>query len=190
MPRVDLTASLTAGGFIESSHTMVELIWWCNNLGQVDNISNNPSFCLKHPGVPDGSDSSDGTSYPLTENYMLPVAQATGRVAYVPPLLCGDIYASSERHMCYTLRRGCSYAEALYTMPGDVYAFLRPSATFYLSAYCYISDAALSPYMFSFEVLSLITIQSSLRIHRLPLHLLRHYRILQVWNILSNLHTL
>jgi hypothetical protein len=45
------------------------------------NISNNPSFRLKHPGVPDGSDGSDGTSYPLTENYTLPVAQATGRVA-------------------------------------------------------------------------------------------------------------
>jgi hypothetical protein len=44
-------------------------------------ISNNPSFRLKHPGVPDGSDGSDGTSYPLTENYTLPVAQATGRVA-------------------------------------------------------------------------------------------------------------
>ena len=50
---------------------------------------------------------------------MLHVAQATGRVAYVPPLLCGDVYASSERHMCYTLRRGCSYAEAVYTTPGD-----------------------------------------------------------------------
>ena len=29
-------------------------------------ISNNPSFHLKHPGVPDGSDGSGGTSYPLT----------------------------------------------------------------------------------------------------------------------------
>jgi hypothetical protein len=45
-------------------------------------ISNNPSFRLKHPGVPDGSDGSDGTSYPLTENYTLPIAQATGRVAW------------------------------------------------------------------------------------------------------------
>ena len=56
--------------------------------------------------------------------------------------------------------------------------------------YWYISDAALSPYIFSFEMLSLITIQSSLWIHRLQLHLLRQYRIFQVWNILSNLHTL
>jgi hypothetical protein len=46
---------------------------WC--------ISNNPSFRLKHPGVLDGSDGSDGTSYPLTENYTLPVAQAMGCVA-------------------------------------------------------------------------------------------------------------
>jgi hypothetical protein len=44
-------------------------------------ISNNHSFRLKHAGVPDGSDGSGGTSYPLTENYMLRVAQATQRVA-------------------------------------------------------------------------------------------------------------
>jgi len=55
---------------------------------------------------------------------------------------------------------------------------------------CYISDAVISPYVLSFEMLPLTTIQSLLRIHRLPLHLLRHYRTLQVWNILSNLHTL
>jgi len=42
------------------------------------NISNNSSFRQKHPGVPDGSDGYHGTKYPLTENYMLPVAQATG----------------------------------------------------------------------------------------------------------------
>jgi len=40
-------------------------------------ISNNRSFRLKHLGVPDGSDGSDGTSYPLTENYTLPVALHT-----------------------------------------------------------------------------------------------------------------
>ena len=39
-------------------------------------------------------------------------------------------------------------------------------------------------------MLSLVTIQSVLRIHRLPLHLLRQYCIIQVWNILSILHTL
>jgi len=82
-------------------------------------ISNDPNFRLKHPGVPEGSDGIVGTSYTLTENCTLPVAQATGRVAYVPPLLCGDVYTSSERHVCYTLRRGCSYAEAVYPTPGD-----------------------------------------------------------------------
>jgi len=44
-------------------------------------ISNKSSFHPKHPGVPDGSDGSDRTSYPLTENSTLPVAQATDRVA-------------------------------------------------------------------------------------------------------------
>jgi len=42
---------------------------------------------------------------------------------------CGDVYAPSEREVCYTLRRGCSYAVAVYTMPGDVYAYVRPIAT-------------------------------------------------------------
>jgi len=57
--------------------------------------------------------------------------------------------------------------------------------------YCYrnITDAGLAPYMVSFEIWSHITIQSSLRTHRMPLHSFRHYRILQVWNIQSNLHT-
>ena len=77
-------------------------------------ITDDTNFRLKHPGVPDGSDGSDGTSYALTENYMAPVTHATGCVAYIPPLHCGDVYASSERHVCYTLRRGCSYAEAVF----------------------------------------------------------------------------
>ena len=46
-------------------------------------ISNNSSVRQKHPGVPDGSDGSDRTSYPLTENSTLPVVPATGRVAHV-----------------------------------------------------------------------------------------------------------
>ena len=49
----------------------------CNKY-RLEAISNNSSFRQKHPGVRDGSDGSDGTSYPLTENYMVPVAQATG----------------------------------------------------------------------------------------------------------------
>jgi len=76
-------------------------------------ISNDPSFRQKHPGVPDGSDSFDGTSYTPTENYTLPVAHATGLIAHVPPLLLDDVYTPSEGHMCYTLRSGCSYAEAV-----------------------------------------------------------------------------
>jgi len=44
-------------------------------------ISSNSTFYQKHPGVLDGSDGSDRTSYPLTEKYTLTVAQATGRVA-------------------------------------------------------------------------------------------------------------
>jgi len=69
-------------------------------------ISNNSSFRLKHPGVPDGSDGSGGTSYPLTENQTRPVAQATGRVAYLP---CGGYYTMplilETRRIVYYARR-------------------------------------------------------------------------------------
>jgi hypothetical protein len=49
-------------------------------------------------------------------------------------LYIAAVYAPSEQHVCYTLRRGCTYALALYTKPGDAYAFLLPSATFHLSS--------------------------------------------------------
>ena len=53
----------------------------------------------------------------------------------------GDINAPSEHHVCYTLRRGSSYAVAVYPTDSTVYAILRPSATFCLStvAICTIS---------------------------------------------------
>lgn len=43
-----------------SSHSAFADIW--------SYISNNSSLCQKHPGVPDGSDGSDWTSYPLNRN--------------------------------------------------------------------------------------------------------------------------
>jgi len=64
-------------------------------------ISDDRSFRQKHPAVPDGSDGSGGSLYPLTENYTLPVAQAMGRVALIPPLLFGDVYAH-QNDMCVT----------------------------------------------------------------------------------------
>jgi len=69
--------------------------WMSDNLeifGEVlGHISNNPSCHLKHPGVPAGSGGADGTSYPLTENYTLPVPQPTVSIGYIPPLLCAGI---------------------------------------------------------------------------------------------------
>ena len=105
-------------------------------------ISNDPIFRQKHAGVPDGSEGSDGTWHAFTENYTLPFAQATGRVANVPPVLGGDVYASSERHVCYTLRRGCSYAEAVYKMPGD-----RRQAWEHLESHSCIQFVFLSMYL-------------------------------------------
>ena len=145
-------------------------------------ISNNPSVCQQHPGVPVGSDGFGWTSYPLTEKCMLPVA-------YVPPLLCAQIRTirtTSVVHSSQRLQLGCS---CLHNAWRCLYLFLAECHILRL-CYCYILDTAFSPYLFSFEMLSRITIQSSLRIHRLPLHLLCQYRTSHVWNILSNLHTL
>jgi len=59
--------------------------WECDKVTlPSSSISNNTSFLLKYLGVPDGSDGSGGTSYPLTENQTWPVAQATDRLAYLP----------------------------------------------------------------------------------------------------------
>jgi len=42
--------------------------------------SHNDSFRQKLLGVPVGSDDSEGTLYPLTAKYTLPIAKATGHV--------------------------------------------------------------------------------------------------------------
>ena len=69
--------------------------------------SNNSNFREKHPGVPDGSDGSDGTSYPLTENYTLPVTQATGRVAYIL-LYIVVTFTHHQKDTCVTLFAGAA----------------------------------------------------------------------------------
>jgi hypothetical protein len=46
---------------------------------------------------------------------------------------CSNMYTSSERHICYTLCRGCSFAGTVYTMHGNVCAILRPSPIHHLS---------------------------------------------------------
>ena len=70
-------------------------------------INNDSRFRLKHPGVLDGSDGSDRTCYPLTENYTLLVAQATGRVAHSPPLLRAW-YTHNQNNRCVTLFAGAA----------------------------------------------------------------------------------
>jgi hypothetical protein len=61
--------------------TLANHISHLDTSGDIEYISNNPTIRLKHPGVLKGSDGSDGTSCPLMENHMLPVAHASGRVA-------------------------------------------------------------------------------------------------------------
>jgi hypothetical protein len=141
--------------------------------------SNNHSFHLKHPGVSDSSDGSDRISYSVTENYTLSVTESTGHVAYIPPILCTQIRTirtTCVLHSSQGLQLCCSLLHNTWRCLCVI-----PAACNILPiCYCFISDATLSPYMFSFEIVSLITIQSAFRLHRLPLHLLRPYRILQV----------
>jgi hypothetical protein len=61
-----------------SCHTTSNYVW---------KISNNSIFRWKHPGVPDGSDGSGGTSYPLTENQTQRVALHTSLAADIIPCL-------------------------------------------------------------------------------------------------------
>jgi hypothetical protein len=77
------------------------------HLHHLSAISNNPSFHVKHPGVQDGSDGSDGTSYHLTGKYTLPVTLAMGHVAYSPPLLCAW-YTHHYFDRCVTLFAGAA----------------------------------------------------------------------------------
>jgi hypothetical protein len=49
-----------------------------------DCISNNPVSRLKHLGVSDGSNGSDGMSYPLTENYTHSIALRTYLLYFAP----------------------------------------------------------------------------------------------------------
>ena len=79
-----------------------------------NNISNNSNFRQKHPGVPDCSDGSDGTSYPLTENYTLPVAQATGRVAYLL-LYFVVTFTHHQKDTCVTLFAGAAVMRKPFT---------------------------------------------------------------------------
>jgi len=80
----------------------------------IAHISNNSSFRQKHEGVPDGSDDSDAISYPLAENFTLPVVQATGRVAYVLLYFVVTI-THQQNDTCVTLFPGAGVMLKLFT---------------------------------------------------------------------------
>jgi len=130
LPKPDLLHTMQIGMY---DHLQKWIFHFMKMHERLDNISNNPSFRLKHPGVPDGSDGSGGTSYPLTENQPRPVAQATGRVAYLP---CGSYYTmplirATRRVVYYARRSGvrlpllCVLKVVTYTHhPNDTYVTL------------------------------------------------------------------
>jgi len=70
-------------------------------------ISNNSSFGQKHLCVPDGSDGSDRTLYPLTQNCTLPVTQATGHVANVLVYFVVT-FTHHQKDTCVTLFAGAA----------------------------------------------------------------------------------
>jgi len=72
-------------------------------------ISNNSSFRQKHLGVPDGSDSSDRTLYPLREKYKLPVALHTYPLNFVVT------FPHHQKNMCVTLFAGAAVMLKLFT---------------------------------------------------------------------------
>jgi len=77
-------------------------------------ITNSPRIRQECPGGPDSLDGSEGTSYALTQNYALPVAQPTGCIADLHRLLCIRhvvMYMHHPNDMCITL-----FAEAPVTL--------------------------------------------------------------------------
>jgi hypothetical protein len=86
---------------IRKSHLLDES-WYVHSVY----ISTNFSFGYKDPGVPDDSEGFDGTSCTLTENYSLPVAPATGHIAYIPHVPCARNVVTFTHHQndtCITL---------------------------------------------------------------------------------------
>jgi hypothetical protein len=81
-----------------------------------DIISNNSSFRLKHQGVLDGSDGSDGTLTPLTENQTQPFAYLPCGGYYTMPLIL-----ATRRVVYYARRSGfrlpllCTWNVVMYT---------------------------------------------------------------------------
>jgi hypothetical protein len=66
--------------------------------------SNNHGFCQKHLDVPDGYDGSDGTLYPLMENYTLSVVYLS-LVLYAQTVVT---YIHRQNDMCVTLFAGAA----------------------------------------------------------------------------------
>jgi len=86
--------------FCSPNYDQINICWVAVKLSR--NISNDPNFHLKHPGVPDSSDGSDGTSYALTEIYTLHVASDTYLLYFVVT------YTHHQNDTCVTLFAGAA----------------------------------------------------------------------------------
>ena len=118
-------------------------------------------------------------SYPVDAN----AQSRNGRPGFMNPVLCIRnvvTYTLCQNDTCVTLFEGAPLT--LYRLTQHL-ALIMPFSgrvPHFTSLLLLFIGCCTLPYMFNFEILSLSTILSPLRIHCLPLHLLRHYHILQV----------
>jgi hypothetical protein len=85
------------GSIIRGQNRLKQLrdgpLHWETEVAEYLDISNSCSLSQKHPGVPNGYDSSEGISYHLTDNYMHPVA-----LHCILPGSTGDMSGSTSNH--------------------------------------------------------------------------------------------
>ena len=135
-------------------------------------------FSSETPGVLDGSDSSDGTLKPPMGIHKLPITLRT-YLLYFAPGMWRPIRTIRRAHVLHNVQGLQSCCSRLHNARQCVYLALAECHILPFR-YWYISDAALPPYMLTFEMMSFSTIQSTPQIHCLQLHLPAYDHILQV----------
>jgi len=144
-------------------------------------------------GVPDISDSSDGYSYSVIEIYTPHVAQVTGHIPFLPPglnTLNMATYTHQQSITCVTVFVRAGVMQWLFKQHLVMFMpFYGRVRNFTFPLLLYIGSHSHPIYVSPSDVVTYYN-RVFAWIHHFPLHLLRHYRILQVWNMLTNLHTL
>jgi len=123
-PNLLLISLLSLSLLLYISHSLLLSLMVANcilqyNMWQFSNIIINNASCHQNDQcVPFNSESSDGTSYRLTEICTQPVAKAMGRMASIPPLLCaweGVTYTHRQNDTCIILFTGAAVMLSSFT---------------------------------------------------------------------------